>query len=237
MAAGIGRQALFVTANRPLPTADCLYMKLIVGLGNPGQQYVATRHNIGFDVLDAFAQRLGWISSRDLFALLAKTKFDGLALDGLMTLASGATEKVLLLKPMTYMNLSGRSVQAAMAFYQLSTSDLMVVLDDLALPCGKIRIRPGGSDGGHNGLKDIQRALGTSKYPRLRMGIDAPPPRVPGRDYVLGRFSDEQRQRLDPAIHRAALALSVWIEKGIEPAMSQFNADVEEKGNGETAKR
>jgi PTH1 family peptidyl-tRNA hydrolase len=213
-------------------------MKLIVGLGNPGPQYLGTRHNVGFDVLDAFAQRLGWISNRDLFALLAKNKFDGLAIDGLMKLPAGQTEKVLLLKPMTFMNLSGRSVQAALAFYQLSTTDLMVVLDDLALPAGKIRLRSGGSDGGHNGLKDIQRALGASNYPRLRLGIDAPPPRVPGRDYVLGRWSEEQRKRLDPAIDRAATALTVWIEKGIESAMSQFNADVEEQiGNRDTEKR
>ncbi len=93
---------------------------------------------------------------------------------------------------MTYMNLSGRSVQAAMAFYHLSPADIMVVLDDLALPCGKIRVRANGSSGGHNGLKDIDRALATTEYARLRIGIDAPPGRVPGKDYVLGRFSEAQ---------------------------------------------
>jgi PTH1 family peptidyl-tRNA hydrolase len=105
----------------------------------------------------------------------------------------------------------------------------MVVLDDLALPCGKIRIRPGGSSGGHNGLKDIQRALGTEEYPRLRIGIDAAPPRIPGRDYVLGRFTDEQRAAVDPAIDRAAQAILRWIENGIETAMNQFNADTREE--------
>ena len=205
-------------------------MKLIVGLGNPGREYVATRHNIGFEVLDTFASKLGWIgSSPGEFERMAKTKFESLVYDGTLSLTGGGSEKVLLLKPMTYMNLSGRSVQAAMAFYQLTPPDIMIVLDDLALPCGKLRIRPGGSDGGHNGLKDIQRAIGTPQYPRLRIGIDPPPPRVPGRDYVLGRFSEEQRKLVNPALNRAAGALVTWIDKGIETAMSQFNADAEEK--------
>ena len=199
-------------------------MRLIVGLGNPGREYVATRHNIGFEVLDAFAARQGWTGPGE-FERAARSKFEGLTVDGTVSLPGGGSEKVLLLKPMTYMNLSGRSVQAAMAFYQLSPPDIVVVLDDLALPCGKLRIRPGGSDGGHNGLKDIQRALGTPQYPRLRIGIDPPPPRVPGRDYVLGRFSEEQRKLVDPALKRAADALVTWIDKGIEMAMSQFNAE------------
>ena len=200
-------------------------MRLIVGLGNPGREYVATRHNIGFEVLDAFAARQGWTGPGE-FERAARSKFEGLTVDGTVSLPGGGSEKVLLLKPMTYMNLSGRSVQAAMAFYQLTPPDIMVVLDDLALPCGKLRIRPGGSDGGHNGLKDIQRALGTPQYPRLRIGIDPPPPRVPGRDYVLGRFSEEQRKLIDPALGRSAAALVTWIDKGIETAMSQFNAEV-----------
>jgi len=200
-------------------------MKLIVGLGNPGRDYVGTRHNIGFEVIDVFARRFGWIGpSAGEFERVAKSKFDGLALDGTISLAA-VSEKVLLLKPMTYMNLSGRSVQQAMAFYQLAPADIMVVLDDLALPCGKIRLRPGGSSGGHNGLKDIERALGTNEYPRLRLGIDAPPPRVPGKDYVLGRFSDEQKKLVDPAVERSLDATRTWIEKGINAAMNQFNAD------------
>src|SRR5687767_12534749 len=117
-------------------------MRLIVGLGNPGKEYVGTRHNIGFEVLDAFASRAGWTFGPGDFERSARSKFDGLALDGQVTLPSGAAEKVLLLKPTTYMNLSGRSVQAAMAFYQLTPADVMVVLDDLALPCGKLRLRP-----------------------------------------------------------------------------------------------
>jgi PTH1 family peptidyl-tRNA hydrolase len=200
-------------------------MKIVVGLGNPGREYVGTRHNIGFEAVDALAARARWVFGPGEFDRLAKAKFDGLAMDGQVTLPSGGTEKALLLKPTTYMNLSGRSVQSAMAFYQLTPADVMVVLDDLALPCGKLRLRPGGSDGGHNGLRDIQRALGTNQYPRLRIGIDAPPPRVAGRDYVLGRFSDEQRSQVDPALKRAADALMTWIDKGLHAAMNQFNAD------------
>jgi PTH1 family peptidyl-tRNA hydrolase len=199
-------------------------MKLIVGLGNPGRQYVGTRHNIGFEVVDALARKLGLIAAPQYFEVLARTRFDGLTLDASVPLPSGSSEKLLLLKPITFMNLSGKAVQAAMAFYQVAPADAMIVLDDLALPCGKLRLRSGGSSGGHNGLKDIERALGTTQYPRLRLGIDAPPPRIPGKDYVLGRFTDEQRQRLDPAIDRAADALRLWMERGINAAMNQFNA-------------
>ena len=159
--------------------------------------------------------------SVDEFNRLARTKFDGLFLDG----AAPSGEKVLLLMPTTFMNLSGRSVQGAMSFYQLAPSDLMIVLDDVALPCGRVRLRASGSSGGHNGLKDIQRVLGTEDYPRLRLGIDAPPPHVPQRDYVLGRFTAQQRAVLDPAIDRAAEAVETWIEKGITAAMNQFNAE------------
>jgi PTH1 family peptidyl-tRNA hydrolase len=199
-------------------------MKLVIGLGNPGREYAATRHNVGFDCVDQLAARLGWVGKPEQFNTMAKTKFDALALDGIVPTTNGS-EKLLLLKPMTFMNLSGRTVEAAMSFYQLTPADLMVVLDDIALPCGKIRIRPGGSSGGHNGLKDIERALGTPQYPRLRIGVDAPPPRVPQKDYVLGKFTPAQREWIDPALGRAGGAVVTWIDKGIEPAMSQFNAE------------
>jgi PTH1 family peptidyl-tRNA hydrolase len=204
-------------------------MKLVVGLGNPGREYVGTRHNVGWEAVDRVAQRLGWIGGGPgAFETFAKGKFEGLTLDGTMN-----GEKVLLLKPMTYMNLSGRSVQSAMAFYQLSPADILVVLDDVALPCGKIRTRAGGSSGGHNGLKDIERALGTSQYPRLRIGVDAPPPRVPQRDYVLGKFTPDQRKAIDEALGRAAGAVATWIDKGVSAAMNQFNADDESKDSKE----
>jgi PTH1 family peptidyl-tRNA hydrolase len=204
-------------------------MKLIVGLGNPGRDYVGTRHNVGFDAIDAIARRCGAIVSPSDFERMAKIKFDALAVDAMVP---NGSEKLMLLKPTTFMNLSGRSVQAAMAFYQLTPSDVMIVLDDVALPCGKLRMRSAGSSGGHNGLKDIERALGGSQYPRLRIGVDMPPPRVPQKDYVLGRFSGEQRKLIDPALKRAADAVFTWVDRGIETAMSLFNADGKEAGGG-----
>lgn len=195
-------------------------MRLVIGLGNPGSEYVGTRHNIGFEAIDALARKLGWIAAADDFDRLAREKFDGLAMDG----SGFGGEKMLLVKPMTYMNLSGRSVQQAMGFYQLTPADVMIVLDDVALPCGKIRMRPGGSSGGHNGLKDIERMLGTQDYPRLRIGIDPPPPRVPQKDYVLGKFSPEQRKLIESSTARACEAIQCWMEKGFATAMSLYNA-------------
>jgi peptidyl-tRNA hydrolase, PTH1 family len=206
-------------------------MKLVVGLGNPGAQYVGTRHNIGFEVVDRLATKLGWIRSPEEFNRLAKTKFDGLTLDGVISQRSGDSEKLLLLKPGTYMNLSGQSVQAAMDFYQLSPAEIMVVLDDLALACGRLRLRASGSSGGHNGLRDIERAIGTIDYPRLRIGIDPAPPPIRGKDYVLGRFTDEQRRAVDPAVDRATGAILTWVDKGIATAMNQFNADNKNETN------
>ncbi len=192
-------------------------MKLVVGLGNPERSYVGTRHNVGFEVIDQLANRLGWTRPDD-FDRMARRKFDGLAFDGVV-----GSEKLVLLKPLTYMNLSGKSVQSAMAFYQMTPADIMVVLDDLALDVGRLRLRGSGSSGGHNGLKDIARALATNEYPRLRIGIDPAPPRVAGRDYVLGKFTPEQRVLLEPALGRACGAIVTWIDKGISAAMSQFN--------------
>jgi len=201
-------------------------MKLVVGLGNPERSYNGTRHNVGFEVIDQLASRLGWTKPGD-FDRVARTKFDGLAFDGVV-----GNEKLVLLKPTTYMNLSGRSVQSAMAFYQLSPADIMVVLDDLALPVGRLRIRGSGSSGGHNGLKDIERALATSDYPRLRIGIDPAPPRVAGKDYVLGKFTPEQRQLLEPTLARACGAIVTWIDKGLNAAMNEFNVASEKSDGG-----
>lgn len=201
-------------------------MKIVIGLGNPGPQYAGTRHNVGFDVVDEVAVRLGWVTSGADFDRRARSRFDALTLDGILTTADG-NEKLLLLKPMTYMNASGRSVLAAAQFYQCSPTDLLVVLDDLALPCGTIRLRADGSSGGHNGLKDIERALGTNAYPRLRIGIDPAPPRIPGRDYVLQRFSPEQLEKVRPAVTRSAGAVVTWADRGISAAMNQFNTNPE----------
>lgn len=199
-------------------------MKLIVGLGNPGREYVGTRHNIGYEVLDALAMRFGWVRSVDEFNRLAKQKFNGLCLDG----DAPSGEKTLLLMPMTFMNLSGQSVQAAMSFYQLVATDVLIVLDDVALPSGKIRLRSGGSSGGHNGLKNIEQLLGTNQYPRLRIGIDPPPQFVPQKDYVLGKFSPTQRKLLESSIPRACEAIEMWMKEGIGKAMSLFNAEGKE---------
>ena len=204
-------------------------MRLVVGLGNPGPEYVGTRHNIGFQVLDELAARLGWIAKPDDFNRLAKSRFSALTLDGSVNRASGDSEKVMLLKPTTYMNLSGNSVQAASSFFQLAPTDVLIVLDDVALPAGRLRIRAAGSSGGHNGLKDIQRALATDQYPRLRIGIDSPPGRVPQKDYVLGQFSSEQRPQIQQTIPRACGAIVTWIDQGITAAMNQFNAAEDEK--------
>ncbi|HLL90302.1 MAG TPA: aminoacyl-tRNA hydrolase, partial [Tepidisphaeraceae bacterium] len=183
-------------------------MKIVVGLGNPGREYVGTRHNVGWEVLDRLARRLGWTRRDDEFDRLARTKFDGLAMDG-----PAGLERMLLLKPTTFMNLSGRAVQAAASFFQLTPKDCLIVLDDVALPTGRLRLRGSGSSGGHNGLKDVERALGTDAYPRLRVGVDAPPQRVPQRDYVLGKFTDAQWSALEPTVDRACDAVLTWAEK------------------------
>ncbi|MEY3021061.1 MAG: Peptidyl-tRNA hydrolase [Planctomycetota bacterium] len=202
-------------------------MKLIVGLGNPGLEYQRTRHNVGFDCLDRLARRVSDGSSP------AKARFQGLATDG-----EWSGEKVLLLKPMTYMNLSGTSVSEALRFYKLDpTSDLLVVVDDIALPCGSIRIRGEGSAGGHNGLADIELKLGTNRYPRCRIGID-PPGRIPQRDYVLGRFREDQQPLVEDALAQSVDAALCWIERGTTEAMNRFNRRGDEpraqrKGKGE----
>jgi len=193
-------------------------MYLVVGLGNPGGEYAKSRHNVGWMVADQLAATLGWIGRADDFDGAAREKFSGVALEG-----QAGGSKLMILKPTTFMNCSGQSVQAAMAFYQLAAPDVLVVSDDMALPCGKIRIRPGGSSGGHNGLKDIERALGTDAYPRMRLGVDGPPQHIAARDYVLGNFTGQQRELLEPIVESACQAIMTWIERGIEAAMNQYN--------------
>ncbi len=188
-------------------------MRLIVGLGNPGIEYDRTRHNAGFMALDRLAQRL-----RLDFANQSKTKFHSLLLD-----ATVAGEKCLLMKPITYMNRSGLAVGEAATFYKIEPVDVLVIVDDVALPTGQLRLRGEGSAGGHNGLSDIERALGTTNYRRLRIGID-PPGRIPQVDYVLGRFTTEQWAILDPALDRAVDCIHSWITDGLANAMTRFNA-------------
>ena len=199
-------------------------MKLIVGLGNPGREYVGSRHNIGFEVLDRLAAKVGLIAKSADFDRQARSSFDGLLIDGPVSLGGGKLERFLLLKPTTYMNLSGKALGVAKGFFQVPTDDLMVIVDDLALPCGNIRLRADGSAGGHNGLRDIERVLGTNVYPRLRVGIDPKPQRMDQKDYVLGRFTEEQRKNVEPAIDRAAEALLIWARDGLTAASNVFNA-------------
>ncbi|MFT3785770.1 MAG: aminoacyl-tRNA hydrolase [Tepidisphaeraceae bacterium] len=201
-------------------------MRLVIGLGNPGKEYDGTRHNVGFEVVDAIAEKLGWVG-KGQFNRMAKTVFDGLAVDGMLNLMSkSGTEKVVLLKPMTYMNDSGRSVSSALNYFKLTPAEVIVIVDEMALPCGQIRLRPDGSDGGHNGLKSVQQMLGTNRYPRLRMGVDLPPPYMQGRDYVLGRFTAEQRPKIDSAVNKACGCVTTWIDEGVVKAMNVYNAVV-----------
>ncbi|MEM9751867.1 MAG: aminoacyl-tRNA hydrolase [Planctomycetota bacterium] len=189
-------------------------MKLIVGLGNPGPQYAETRHNAGFMAIDALARRHGLTGERG--------KFHALALEGAIP-AGGGLHRVALLKPITFMNRSGQSVQEARAFFKLEPADILVLVDDIALPTGGLRLRATGSAGGHNGLKDIERVLGTRDYPRLRIGIDRPPGRIPQVDYVLGKFSADEADALAPALTRACDAIESWLVDGTEITMTKFN--------------
>jgi len=186
-------------------------MRLIVGLGNSGPEYDHTRHNVGFVAIDRLARRYAP-------GAIARSKFQGATID-----ASIGDEKVLLLKPLTYMNRSGQSVAEAIGFFKLDpAADVLVIVDDVALPCGAIRLRAEGSAGGHNGLADIQEKLGGSAYARLRIGIDAPG-QIPQKEYVLGRFRDDQKPAMEAALEDAVAAAACWCTKGIAEAMNRFN--------------
>ncbi|MGD2110587.1 MAG: aminoacyl-tRNA hydrolase [Phycisphaerae bacterium] len=183
-------------------------MKLIVGLGNPGPQYVGTRHNVGFEVVDILASRWG--------VSMAAEKFHGFC-----GLHSGFGERLILLKPLTFMNRSGRAVAAAGRFYKLELDDLLVISDDMALPVGALRMRTRGSAGSHNGLQNIVDRLGTDVWCRLRVGIGEPIGNP--TNYVLGRFAQEEEAIMDTASERAADAVECWIKDGPDLAMTRFN--------------
>lgn len=186
-------------------------MKLIVGLGNPGAEYADTRHNVGFDVLDRLARFLAP-------GAVARAKFHGALIE-----TQADDHKLLLLKPTTYMNRSGLAVAEAIRFYKMDpASDLLVLVDDVALECGIIRLRGDGSAGGHNGLTDIEQKLGSRTYARLRIGIDTPG-QIPQKDYVLGKFRPDQRERLEPALNDAVDATRCWLREGLTTAMNRFN--------------
>jgi len=184
-------------------------MKLVVGLGNPGSKYEKTRHNVGFLVVEELARRWSYPKAR--------RQFSGLLADG-----SIRQERVLLLEPMTYMNLSGTSVREAMSFLKLDVAQLLVVLDDMALPVGRIRLRLKGSGGGHNGLTHVIQQAGTDEFCRLRIGIG----QVGGErmvGHVLGTFSGDEAPAIDQAIRTAADAVECWVSDGPDLAMTRFN--------------
>ena len=189
-------------------------MKLIVGLGNPGSEYEKTRHNAGFLALDR-------VASRHARGAVPRSKHASVLLE-----ASIAGERVILLKPLTFMNRSGTPVAEVLNFYKLSpASDLLVLVDDYALPLGSIRVRAEGSAGGHNGLADVERALGTAAYPRLRIGVDQPPATYDDpADWVLGRFTDAELAALGPALDKSADAVETFVSRGVTAAMNTFNA-------------
>jgi PTH1 family peptidyl-tRNA hydrolase len=182
--------------------------KLIVGLGNPGAQHLFTRHNVGFMVLDAWAHEdnFGFKNEPARFSIVAE-------------LDSGER----LVKPMTYMNESGKAVAAWVDWLKLTPADLLVIVDDVALPMGQIRLRSEGSAGGHNGLKSIETHLGTDKYARLRCGVDAVPPGWALEKWVLSRFDKKQEDALAEMICTARLAIDCCQQEGIAVAMNKFN--------------
>jgi PTH1 family peptidyl-tRNA hydrolase len=183
--------------------------KLVVGLGNPGSKYEGTRHNIGFEVIDRLAEGgAGARFSRKFDGLVAETEID--------------FRRVILLKPETFMNLSGRAVAQALRFYKLELADLLVVCDDLSLPLGKLRLRGGGSDGGQKGLRDIIACLGSDAFARLRLGIGDRGP-ADAADFVLSRFRGAERPVIDDALILAAQAVAVWTTQGLAAAMNRFN--------------
>lgn len=190
-------------------------MKLIVGLGNPGPRYHLTRHNVGFDVLNAFADR-------HLFPR-CRSQFDGLITDHSVGGEEAGSEKVMLLAPQTYMNASGRSVRQCVDFFKLKLEDILVLLDDLNLDVGRLRMRGGGSSGGQKGLADIIRHLGDDQIPRLRIGIGRPPGQMAASDFVLHRFTEDEQEEIDVSIADALAGVETWTTQGLDAAMNQMN--------------
>jgi len=186
-------------------------MRLVVGLGNPGARYRGTRHNIGFEVVDALVERHG----------LRLLPWKALADTAEWRRPEG---RVWFVKPTTFMNLSGEAVVALMGFYKVELVDLLVVCDDVNLPVGRLRARPEGSDGGNNGLASIKGLLGTDKFSRLRIGVGRGDPQRDLADHVLSRFSPEDMPVMTAARDRAADAVEMWIAEGIARVMNTFNA-------------
>jgi len=185
-------------------------MKLVVGLGNPGPKYDGTRHNVGFVAVDLLAGRHGvqWEAApRGVEALIGRWR----------------SQDVVVAKPLTFMNLSGEAIVPLLHFYKIEPADLLVVVDEVQLETGRIRVRPDGSAGGHNGLKSIVGALGTIAFPRLRIGVGRGDSRRDLADHVLARFEPEEREVIGDAIGRAADASEVFVAEGVVAAMNRYN--------------
>lgn len=185
-------------------------MKLVVGLGNPGRKYEGTRHNVGFRVLDILAGKL-------LAQKRPKQAFQADLAECVI-----GEEKVVLLWPQTFMNLSGGSVQPTRDFYKLTNADLLVVCDDFNLALGKLRFRKSGSSGGQKGLEDVIRRLGDD-FSRLRIGIGSPPPHFDTTDFVLGKFMKDEQPTIDEAIGRSVDAVQDWVQAGGDRVMAKYN--------------
>lgn len=195
-------------------------MKLIAGLGNPGPRYAGTRHNVGFLVVDELARR--WAASVDKYERRWEAQLGEGHCDD---------QRVLLLKPQTYMNLSGRSVLAVQQFYKLDLSDLLVICDDMALPTGTIRLRASGTGGGQKGLENVLLRLSSIDIARLRIGIGQAPSRF-ASEYVTGRFAPDEREPIETAIVSAADAIECWLSKGIDAAMTRYNTGPGDRNRG-----
>ena len=186
-------------------------MYLIAGLGNPTREYDKTRHNVGFSVIDVLADRYNIdVSDRKHKALCGRGVIEG--------------EKVLLLKPQTFMNLSGESIREVVDYYKIDPEDIIVIYDDISLEPGQLRIRLKGSAGGHNGIKNIIAHLGTQEFPRIKVGVGAKPPKMDLADYVLSRFGAEEKKIMDEAFGEAAEAAVMMMTTGAERAMNHYNA-------------
>ena len=193
-------------------TSKLIIPELIVGLGNPEPKYDRTRHNIGFDAVDALAKI--WQMS-----LTENKRFRGLFADGLATNGS----KIKLLKPLTYMNRSGQSVRAAIDWYKISPQSVLVIYDDMDLPIGKLRMRLSGSAGGHNGMKSIISHLGSQDFPRLRIGIGKSDGQHANISHVLGKFTPEEAKIMEQVLSVAVKAVELSLKQGVEKSMNRYN--------------
>lgn len=196
------------------PRQDSLPPYLIAGLGNPGREYAANRHNVGFMLVDRLAARLGSSFSRlESKALVCKCEYLG--------------RRIILAKPQTYMNLSGQAVGGLLNYHKVPLGNLLVAYDDVDLPLGTLRLRPGGGSAGQKGMKSIIERLGNQDFPRLRIGIDRPPGRMDAAAYVLQDFNRQQAELLPPVLERGVEAVLVFVTLGLEAAMNQFNGAIE----------